>query len=249
MCVHRAIILLFASVCISLSASAQDTLRVLCIGNSFTYVDSTDVKLKAIAAAEGHTLIINAQTQGGYTFQKHLRRDQTLSAIIYYTYDVAFLQDQSFTPALYAQNPRNGRVILDDAKELAARIRFYSPSVRLIMEQTWAYESKDYAHFGSYEAFDQLLAKGTKQIARGIKADISPIGEAFRLCREHYPEIDLYQADRQHQSAYGAYLKACVNYLMLYRSPFTAEENCGLDAAKCAQLRQLATKIILWNKF
>lgn len=237
MCVRKVIFLLFAGILISLNASAQDTLRVLCIGNSFTYVDSTDAKLKAIAAAEGHTLIINAQTQGGYTFQKHMRRDETLSAIIYYTYDVAFLQDQSYTPAIYAQNPRNGRIIREDAKELAARIRFYSPSVRLIMEQTWAYESKDYAHFGSYDVFDNLLAKGTKLIARSIHADVSPIGEAFRLCRERYPEIDLYQPDRQHQSAYGAYLKACVNYLMLYPAPFTAEENCGLDADKCAKLR------------
>lgn len=238
--VRSIIILLFACLSACLSAKAQDTLRVLCIGNSFTYVDSTQAKLRSLAAAEGHTLIINTQTQGGYTFQKHLRRDQTLSAIIYYTYDVAFLQDQSFTPALYAQNPRNGRVILDDAQEIAARIRFYSPKVRLILEQTWAYESKDYAHFGSYEAFDSLLRKGTKQIAQGIKADVSPIGEAFRLCRERYPEIDLYQKDRQHQSAYGAYLKACVNYQMLYHTPFTAEENCGLEADKCAKLRQVA---------
>ncbi len=238
--VRSIIILLCACLCACLSASAQDTLHVLCIGNSFTYVDSTQAKLRSLAAAEGHTLLINTQTQGGYTFQKHLRRDQTLSAIIYYTYDVAFLQDQSFTPALYAQNPHNGRVIIDDTKELAARIRFYSPSVRLILEQTWAYESKDYAHFGSYEAFDKLLAKGTKRIARSIKADVSPIGEAFRLCRERYPEINLYQEDRQHQSAYGAYLKACVNYQMLYHTPFTAEENCGLDADQCAKLRQVA---------
>lgn len=242
--VRRTILLLFLGACLSLSACAQDTLRVLCIGNSFTYVDSAQAKLRSLAAAEGHTLIINTQVQGGYTFQKHMRRDETLSAIIYYTYDVAFLQDQSFTPALYAQKPRRGRVILNDAQEIASRIRFYSPKVRLIMEQTWAYESKDYAHFGSYEAFDKLLRKGTKQIAHAIHADVSPIGEAFRLCRERYPDIDLYAPDRQHQSAYGAYLKACVNYQMLFHAPFTAEENCGLDAATCAKLRQVAIEII-----
>lgn len=241
--IRKLLLLICAGACISLCASAQDTLRVLCIGNSFTYVDSAQAKLRSLAAAEGHTLLINTQVKGGYTFHRHLRRDETLSALVYYSYDVAFLQDQSQTPAIYAQCPRRGRVIRDDAQELASRIRFYSPNVRLIMEQTWAYYPGNYGGFGSYDCFDNLLAKGTKQLAHAIKADMSPIGEAFRLCRESYPEINLYAPDGKHQSAYGAYLKACVNYLMLYPAPFTAEENCGLDADKCAKLRQVAEKL------
>lgn len=224
----------------------MDTIRVLCIGNSFTYVDSAHIKLRDIAFSEGHYIHLNAQLQGGYTFQRHMRRDETLSAIIYYTYDYAFLQDQSRTPALYALNPHRARIVANDAKELAQRIRVYSPGITIFMEQTWSYAADDYGQFGSFEYFDDLLRRGSHRMARRMSASVSPIGEAFRVARDQYPEINLYSDDLKHQSAYGSYLKACVNYLLLYRKQFTDDAaNCSLDPAACACLRKVAEQVVL----
>ena len=219
---------------------------ILCIGNSFTYVDSADVKLRHIAASQGHKLNINSQTQGGYTFQRHLRRDETLSAIIYHRFDYVFMQDQSQTPALYAQSPRRCHYIVEDACELADRIRMYSPDAQFIMEQTWAYPAGNAGGFGSMDEFDRLLRKGAKKMARRMHAIVSPIGEAFRLCRETHPEISLYAPDGKHQSAEGSYLKACVNYLLLFPAPFAAPlPTEGLSEDTVTILANIAEQIVL----
>lgn len=232
--------------CVSpIGASAPDTLRVLCIGNSFTYVDSADAKLRDIAASQGHVILLNSQTQGGYTFQRHLRRDETLSAIVYHRFDKVFLQDQSQTPAMYGADPRRCHYIADDAVELAERIRMYSPEAEIIMEETWSYGFDNAGGFGSMEEFDRLLKKGSAKMARRMKATMSPIGEAFRLCRETYPDINLYAADDKHQSAYGSYLKAAVNYLLLYGGDFSENTDCcSLNEDWCRKLREIATKVV-----
>lgn len=232
---------------VTLSAqNYQDTLRVLCIGNSFTYFDSAQNMLRDLALSQHHYMMVNAQLQGGYTFHRHLRRDETLSALIYFRFDHAFLQDQSQTPALYGESPSRCRMVAQDAAELADRIRIYSPNAQVWMEQTWSYAAGNYGGFGSHERFDKLLRKGSAAMARKMHGKVSPIGDAFAICRATHPEINLYFADEKHQSAYGSYLKACVNYLMLYKTPFSPEAaTCGLDAEKTAVLRKIAEQVVL----
>lgn len=224
----------------SLAAPNEPPLRILWIGNSFTYFDSAHVKLQAIAEGEGQAVTINAQLQGGYSFQRHLRRDGTMSAILYGVYDVAILQDLSRHFALYAQAPKRCALISKDAQELTDRIHIYSPDAKIWLEQTWAFEDGNFGGFGSYEAFDDLLRKGTAMVARNIGAEVDPIGEAFRVCRETHPEIELYTPDRKHPSAYGAYLKACVTYIAIFGKPIVNATDCGLDSEYCAILRKIA---------
>lgn len=224
----------------SLAVHAEPPLRILWVGNSFTYFDSAHVKLQAIAEGEGRAVEINAQLQGGYSFQRHLYRDQTMSAIMYYVYDVAILQDQSRHLALYAQAPERCALISKDAQELTDRIHIYSPNAQIYLEQTWAFEDGDFGGFGSWETFDKLLQEGTAMVARNIGAKVDPIGEAFRICRETHPEIELYTPDRKHPSAYGAYMKACVTYIAIFGRPIMNATNCGLDSTKCAILRGIA---------
>lgn len=244
------ILALLLALCSSVAATSQteykDTLRVLCIGNSFTYFDSAQNMLRDLALSQHHYMKVNAQLQGGYTFHRHLRRDETLSAMVYHQFDCVFLQDQSQTPALYGENPRRCRLMAEDAAELAERIRMYSPQARIWIEQTWSYTSLNCGGFGSLERFDSLLRKGTKMMAKKAKTEVSPIGEAFIICRAEHPEINLYYPDGKHQSAYGSYLKACVNYLVVYGKPFTGTPaDCNLDPAYCAILCSIAERIVL----
>lgn len=232
----------------------RDSLRVLCIGNSFTYFSDSHLMLRDLAMSQGHYMDVNAQLQGGYTFYRHLHRDETMSALVYHRFDVVFLQDQSQTPALFAENQRRCRLVANDAAELAERVRIYSPDARIYLEQTWSYPAGNCGGFGTLEHFDELLKKGTRQMAKLANTGVSPIGEAFVVCRRDYPDIDLYVEDAKHQSAYGSYLKACVNYLMIYGEPFVADNAqeglipADLDPTKCAILRSIAENLILPSK-
>lgn len=78
---------------------------------------------------------------------------------------------------------------------------------------------------------------------------LSPIGVAFRTVREGTSGINLYYTDNKHQSAYGAYLKACVNYLVLYGTAFgNAPADCGIEPSKAAYLRQVAEQVVLGHE-
>lgn len=242
----------FLYLAFALSAAAvhaqqyTDSLRVLCIGNSFTFVADAHLKLHDLALSQGHYMDVNAQLQGGFTLQRHIIRDATMSALINGNFDHVFLQDQSQTPALYGEYPGRCRLVAEDAAELAERVRIYSPNAHIWMEQTWSYSFSNYGGFGSYEHFDDMLRKGSKAMAELMHADVSPIGEAFIICRAEHPEINLYDKDDKHQSAYGSYLKACVNYLLIYGAPFTAKAaNCDLDGKACAELRKIAERVVL----
>lgn len=231
---------------LAMGVQAQTEKKVLCIGNSFTFFHDSHKRLEEIARSEGQRLQVKAEFVGGYTFLRHINRDETMSTITYNRYDYVFLQDQSQTPALYGQNPKRCKWFARDAKELAERIRAYSPNATIWIEQTWSYAAGNYGGFGSHEEFDRCLRKGTHLMAKKAKTEVSPIGEAFRICRSERPDINLYDPDEKHQSAFGTYLKSCVNYLLIYGTPFTpAATSCGYDEASCAYLRALAERVVL----
>lgn len=225
---------------------AQDVKKVLCVGNSFTFYHDSYKRLAEIAESQGHKLDVNAQFVGGFTFHRHLNRDETMSAITYNQFDYVFLQDQSQTPAILGKDKKNGRLLLRDAMELAERIRCYSPDAKIWFEQTWSYSHGNFGGFGSYEMFDECLKKGTVLMAKKAHANVSPIGEAFRLCRQERPDINLYDNDNKHQSALGTYLKSCVNYQLIFHQPFTTHAtSCGYDEDACRYLRSLAERVVL----
>lgn len=239
-------IVLFACMLSLAGVQAQEVKKVLCIGNSFTFYHDSHKRLAEIAESQGHKLDVNAQFVGGYTFHRHLNRDETMSAITYNHFDYVFLQDQSQTPAHLGKNKKQGRLLLRDAAELAERVRCYSPNAKIWIEQTWSYSQGNFGSFGSHEAFDANLKKGTALMAKKAHAQISPIGEAFKICRQERPDINLYDKDNKHQSALGTYLKSCINYLLIFREPFTVDAtSCGYDEDSCRYLRGLAERVVL----
>lgn len=248
----KRILVLTVLLAAALSSFGQtpDTLRVLSIGNSFTYVGDTPAKLKDLAASEGHILIVKSETVGGFTFARHLVRDKTLKAIERSSpkdhYDIVFLQNQSQLHARYGENPKAFAYVCADAKELAGRVRQYSPKARIFVESTWSYPAGDCGGFGTMEQFDRLNDKGSEKLARACRAEVSYIGKAFALARATAPDIDLLSQDRKHQSEYGAYLKSCVNYLLIYGRPFSGNASaCGLDPEAASRLRRIAEQTVL----
>ena len=225
-------------------AIPQDTLNVLCIGNSFSYYGNPAWMLKEIAWNEGHYLKIRGHFKGGQRFGQHLNLPFTAHAIDYGGYDYAFIQDQSQQPAIFG---RDGTKAIDSCcTALANRIRTASPACHVILEQTWSFQADDYGGFGSFAAFDNYASAGVRAMAEAAGTGISPIGRAFGIVRDEAPKIDLYHKDRKHQSLCGAYLKACVNYLVLFRKPFgPAPADCGIDAPTAAYLRRVAETVVL----
>ncbi len=246
----RRILITFIGLAISVLSSAQftpaaDTTRVLLIGNSFTYYCNSWSMLSRIASSEGHELDIVHATQPGYSFADHLKNQETTDAILKGGYDIAILQDQSRTPAKYANDPKGNVEFRNNFITLTNRIYGWSPYAKIILECTWAYKDDDFGGFGSIEQFDQFLQNGTRLYAEVIRGTVSPVGEAFAIVRNDRPDINLYDSDGCHPSEYGIYLKCCVNYLAMFGGKFSSfTSSCDLDPEITKYLRTVAKKVV-----
>lgn len=225
--------------------AAVDTTKVLCIGNSFTYFHDCPHKLVEIAAFEGHFIDMTWAFRGGYTLGQHVTYQPTVEAIRKGGYEYAFLQDQSQAAARYVGFHDDYPYVRTDFETLSACVRTVSRDCECIYERTWSYPAFENGGFPTEKEFDKALAKGARKVARPSGSRVSPIGDAFTLSRELYPEINLLYTDSHHQSPAGTYLKCCVNYLMIFKQPFgSSPSDCDLDPATAAKLRSVAEKIV-----
>ena len=229
------------------TAAPKDTLKVLCIGNSFTYYCGTPAMLKEIAWSEGHFVDISASLKGGWTMGKHLSLETTDDMIAEGGWDYMLLQDQSLVPAKVGRDPKGMARQIREMEAVAVKVRTLSPECRAVVENTWAYWKNDFGSFKSLDDFDKNGKKGAKILAKAVgNAEVSPIGQAFRIVRAERPDINLYHTDKHHQSVLGSYLKSCVNYLVLYGQPFgDSVSDCLLDPETAAYLRSVAERVVL----
>lgn len=222
----------------------DEPLRVLMLGNSFTFFGAAHFDLVEIAHSQGHRLDVGVNVKGGQDFAQQLGLTRSRETIAKGGYEVAFLQNWSQAAASYAADPERYAYILNDAVALAAEVREYSPACRLVLEWTWASPKDDWTGHGTAEEHDRLLREGSVPLAEAMEADISPIGQAFTLGRD--AGLSLYYTDGFHQGPLGSYLKACVNYLLLFGEPFREPvADCGLDPAETAKCREIATQLML----
>lgn len=252
----RLITLLTALLLVAGGAQAQkfalpdggyDELRVLLLGNSFTYFHDCDSMLLQIARSQGVNIHLGEYLKGGQTFGQHLNLPKSAEAIAAGNYHYAFIQDFSNNAALYARDRRKD--ILENTLELKRRILQCSPQCRIILERTWSYPGAEAGGFGTQDRLEYYLEKGSRTIARKAGLPLSPIGQGFNLVRKERPDIQLFEPDAKHQSAAGSYLKCCINYLVIAGKPFSGEvATCGLDAETAAYLRSVAERIVLSTK-
>lgn len=252
---RKLLVILFIAI-LSGTVAAQDSLKVLCIGNSFTYVFKTDSILKQICNSNGHPTSVKSSYAGGMSFKRHLASDKTIKAIERSDNNVVLLQDRSMAEANYASEPKRWAHALKDAQEIAVRIRANSADARIILERTWSYSKGNYRGFGSYEEFDRNNVIGTRLYIKAMNKAlkkmgmkpmdcISPIGDAFAIVRAERPDIALLRSDNHHQSEFGAYLKACVNYIVIYGGTFSpATATCDLDPQTCKYLQDVAIRAV-----
>ena len=224
----------------------RDRRNMLLLGNSFTYFCGTYYALREIARSQGHGLDMTLNLKGGVSFGQHLKLEKSQEALSSHVpYDVALLQNGSVTAAQYISEIV--RSIAEDCVAMAGEVRKYSPKARVVLERTWSYANKDYRGFGSYEAFDAALQEGAEKLSAKMDAELSPIGQAFILGRER--GLKLYWRDNFHQNFTGAYLKACVNYLLLFGEPFNdSVSDYTLDPATAALCRAIAAEVVPTSK-
>ena len=209
-------------------AFAADNLRVLFIGNSFTFMNDLPQLTARLAASARppRTLETKFVGEGGATLKRHWEAGKALEAIRKGKWDYVVLQDQSEL-GLGLNNPT---LFHTYARLFDAEIR--KAGAKTVFFLTWARRDSPQ---------DQaLLTDAYASIAAELKAIVAPVGVAWQKALAENPKLVLHYSDGSHPGAAGSYLAACVFYTVLYSS---SPEGLGpdqLNATDAAFLQRIA---------
>ncbi|WP_295729388.1 BACON domain-containing protein [uncultured Muribaculum sp.] len=226
----------------------KDVKKVGILGNSFTHYFASAFLLKELARSQGHQLDIRVFAKGSQYLSNHLDLERSRFVTSETGYDFVIMQEQSERYAKYAQSPQEA--VVDDCRALGARFREGSPAAKIILENTWAFPKSNWNGYGSSVAFEQQLLEGTMAVARaaGNIDLVSPIGVAFDKAVAAGLS-DLFYTDSKHPNRNGAYLKSCVNYLMMFGERFDAKaSDGGCDPATASRLRSIAEETVIGHE-
>jgi hypothetical protein len=191
----------------SLSPTNRKPLRVLFIGNSYTYFNGgmgTLVQSLASAVKGGRGLEFVEVTKGGQTLEGHWNDGKALAQIRKGGWDYVVLQEHSLRPLLDRDK------MYTYAKKFDAEIR--KVGAKTVFFETWARKNRPEMQSGLDLAYTG--------IAKEVTAMIAPAGMAWRTALKDKPALSLHIGDMSHPTPAGSYLNACVIYETLFgRSP------------------------------
>lgn len=195
------------------TAASSGTLRVLFLGNSYTYSNNLPRMVEefaAAAAAGGRRIETRMIAPGGASLADHLANRSTLEAIRTGRWDYVVLQEQSQLGAVYLVNgePRvgNAEAFFTAARALDAEIR--KAGAKTVLYHTWARRDAP-------DSDRAMLDYAYAHLARELKVLRAPVGPAWQQARAELRGASLYADDGSHPSTAGSYLAAAVIYATL----------------------------------
>ncbi|PKN95755.1 MAG: hypothetical protein CVU43_24110, partial [Chloroflexi bacterium HGW-Chloroflexi-5] len=114
---------------------AQDTLRVLFLGNSYTYVNNLPQIVADMARSTGDSLIFASNTPGGYTLEGHSTNATSLSLIAQGGWNYVVLQEQSQLPSFTDSEVQS--MVFPYARKLDSLINVADTCTETVFYMTW----------------------------------------------------------------------------------------------------------------
>ena len=232
-------------------ANAQQSKKVLFVGNSYTYTNNLPAMVASMAASVGDQLIHTSNTPGGCTFQQHCS-NQSMTLIQQGGWDAVILQEQSQYPSF--PDWQVEAEVFPYATQLVDAIYAASPCAEPMFYMTWGRRDGDQINaaefpvLGTYEGMDSMLCLRYTQMAADNDASLCPVGLVWRMLRSENPNIELYASDGSHPSLAGTYAAACAFYALLFHhNPAELNYDGGLDRETAATIRQTASRIV-WSE-
>jgi hypothetical protein len=219
---------------IALAKSDRPGLRVLFVGNSFTYYNDMPAMVHELAEHDQGAKPLFSVEYAAPNWSLHEASDTEglIDFINDVDWDVVVLQDVSY----YLSNSAEwwGRETYPYA--LALRREIAASGAETMVFMTWGYEAGAFSG-DSYDAMQARLADGYTRLAAALSAHVAPVGLAWADA----PGVDLWKRDGHHPSRAGSYLAACVFYRELSgRDPLGSDYFAGLAEGEARFLQRVA---------
>lgn len=202
------LLLILAVSCSSSNQSGE--LKILFIGNSYTYYNSMPEVLKGLISERSPDMQVEATliSGGGMTLANHWEQKRALEAIQSQDWDYVVLQDQS---------KLGMGIIIDDKDYFGQTDLFFEYSRKFDAEIKKAGAQTVFMMTWSRKAEPQnqaILNYAYSTIAKELGAMLAPVGLVWDELREE-SALDLYVNDGSHPSAMGSYLAASTLFATL----------------------------------
>ncbi len=173
----------------------KDSLRVLFVGNSYTFISNMPHLVSLISESTNVKLVTFKSTAGGATLSDHWNGKKGLkskNAISNGKYDIVVIQGHSMeTIEKKDEFLKYSKKLCDLAKASGAKPYLYV---------TWARQK--------VPQYQEVITETYKQASIQNDCELIMVGEAWKLARELRPDIPLFMLDGTHQSDLGAFLTA-----------------------------------------
>ncbi|MBQ6098027.1 MAG: T9SS type A sorting domain-containing protein [Bacteroidales bacterium] len=227
---------------------AQQSIRALFVGNSYTAVNNLPQMVADIAASMGNELHYQSNTPGGCTFQQHCN-NQSMTLIRQGGWDIVVLQEQSQYPSFPQQQVENE--VFPYAQQLVGAVYDAGYCTEPMFYMTWGRKNGDQQNaqyfpvLGTYEGMDSMLCLRYTYMAETYDAAICPVGRVWNHLR-HNTDIELYQADESHPSLAGTYAAACAFHTMFFGDDpdSITYQPSGLNSNDARQIRDAVHDVV-----
>ena len=189
-------------------------MKILFIGNSYTFFSDMPNLLEMLAKENGKDLICDSVTKGGRRLYQNLEENdengkKIQSLVEENEYDALFLQEHSCFP------------ILDYDKFLSAlkTLKELVNAKRTILYATWGRKegSETLTELKlTNKEMSKKLTDAYNSAAQTLDTEISHVGKVFLKISECLPSADIYKPDLSHPSYLGSVIVSICHYLTLF---------------------------------
>ena len=208
-------------------------LRILWVGNSYTYVNDLPKIITQLAESSkvDRRPAITGILKGGELLKGHWA-NPALQEALQQKWDVVVLQEQSTTPITAPDTLlKYGKLIGDAAHRAGARVVLYV---------TWPRKERP--------ADEDAIVAAYRALGNAVHAQLALAGRAWMDVIAQDPAVELYQNDGSHPDPQGSYIAACVFYEVLFdRSPVGLPA-LGVTRAEARRAQQAALKVLALGK-
>src|SRR5688500_2602081 len=174
--------------------TANSSLNLLFIGNSFTARNDLPALVASLAQATGTRLDHRLSSAGGASLRMHWNKGEAAGAIRAGRYDYVVLQEQSTLP-------------VKNAARMHENVRLFDAAIRAAGARTALYLTWARAHAPQSQ---RAITDAYTTIGRELGATVVPAGVAWECMLATPGAPVLHDKDGSHPTPAGSYLAACV---------------------------------------
>ncbi|HEX4913988.1 MAG TPA: SGNH/GDSL hydrolase family protein [Vicinamibacterales bacterium] len=186
----------------TLLLSQPAPVRVLFVGNSLTYANDLPASVCALARSAGREAICESVARPDYGLEEHWN-DGEARRVIARGWDVVVLQQGP------SALPESRRLLIAYARRFDAEIK--KAGARTAFYMVWPSRARR----GDFAGVSQSY----RAAAKDVKAQLMPVGDAWRAAWAVDADLQLYGPDGFHPSPIGSYLAALVIYEQVFAAP------------------------------